>query len=259
MIRLGLSFLLAALLGTSPALAIKGGTKSQDPGGIRRSVVHIKGPGGTQCSGTVIARRLVITAAHCFMAGRGTYQIRSLDPNFKFRTTIGAQVAIHPSFNLKALGTGAPLHDIALLRTATDLPGWIEPVRLGAAPGRGNFIDITAAGYGMARDRRVKTAGTLREHDFAMLDKVHEPAKSLFLIDRSGSFNAPRAAICRGDSGGPVFRNTPSGKVLVGVISSVIGGRGRDCGAVTAVTPISAYRSFIRDMADRAGSKVHFE
>ncbi|MDQ0469724.1 S1 family peptidase [Labrys wisconsinensis] len=261
-IRLRSALALAALLAaTVPALAIKGGAASSDPAGIRRSVVQIKGPGGTQCTGTVVSRRLVLTAAHCFLAGRGDYKIRALNPDFRFRFAMGVQVAVHPEFDVRALGTGAPLNDIALLRSDRDFPNWLTPVTLAASvPNDNQFVDVLAAGFGMNRDRRIASAGTLREMHFAMLDKVYDPSKQLFLIDREGKLKArsARTGICRGDSGGPVFRRTASGTVLVGVISAVIAGRGYDCGAITAVTAVPAYRSYIQEMANKAGSTVVF-
>lgn len=255
---------LCSLAMSTPALAIKGGMTSRDPHGVRQNVVQIKGPSGTQCSGTVVSRRLVLTAAHCFLAGRGDYLIRALDPAFRFRFARATQVAVHPDFDVSALGTDAPLNDVALLRSDRDFPAWLVPATLadGAGPAgrqRGEFVDVLAAGFGMSRDRTVKSAGTLREMRFAMLDQVVDPAKLLFLIDRNGRTRSLHSGICRGDSGGPVFRRTASGYVLVGVISAVIAGRNTDCGAVTAVTAVSAYRAFIETMASESGTRVRFE
>jgi hypothetical protein len=262
MIRLPtLALALAAVLSAGPALAIKNGTRSSDPNGIRRHVVQIKGPNGTQCSGTVVARRLVLTAAHCFLAGRGDYVVRALDARFRFRFAAATQVAIHPGFNVGALGTNAPLNDIALLRIDRDFPAWLVPAAVESRRGVGGagFVDVVAAGYGMDRDRRIRSAGTLRENRFAMINQVEDPTKLLFLIDRHGRAKRLTGGVCRGDSGGPVFRRGKNGYVLVGVISAVIAGRDTDCGAITAVTATSAYRGFVQDMATRAGARVTFD
>lgn len=249
-----------AILAASPAFAIKGGSNSVDPSGMRSHVVQIKGPGGTQCSGTVIAKRLVLTAAHCFMAGRGDYTIRALDPRFRFRFANAVQVALHPDFDVAALGTNAPLNDIALLRSDRDFPAWLEPVPLASSlPNDGEFVDVMVAGFGMNRDHVVSSAGKLREMRFAMLDQIVDRSKLLFLIDRRAQAKIHRAGVCRGDLGGPVFQQRVSGYVLVGVVSAVIAGRDRDCGAVTAVTAVSAYRSFLEGMASKAGTTIKFQ
>jgi hypothetical protein len=254
-----LVLVLVALLLASPALAIKGGTTVTDPQGLRRHVVQIKGPGGTQCTGTVIARRLILTAAHCFLAGRGNYRIRALDERFRFRFANGTQVALHPEFDVAALGTDAPLNDVALLRSDRDFPDWLTPVPVSSeVPNKGDFVDVTVAGFGMSRDHVVASAGKLREMRFAMLDQLADTSKMLFLLDRRDRGRKARAGICRGDSGGPVFQSTKDGLVLVGVISAVIAGKDSDCGEVTAVTAVASYKSFLQNMAKLAGTRVEF-
>src|SRR6202012_4880276 len=145
---------LLALVLASPALAIKGGQVSRAPDGVRSHVVQIIGPGGSKCSGTVVSRRLVLTAAHCSLGGHGDYRIRALDPQFRFHYAEDTQVAIHPNFDVNALGTNAAINDLALIRADHDFPAWLQPVRLATLlADAGTFVDVLVPGFGMSRDR----------------------------------------------------------------------------------------------------------
>ena len=146
-------------------------------------------------------------------------------------------------------------------RVDHDFPDWLVPVPLASRiADDGSFVDVQVAGFGMSRDRVVSSAGKLRERRFDMLDQIDSKSHQLFLIDHKATRRTiNNNGICRGDSGGPVFQRQGANYVLVGVISAVMGGKGRDCGTITAVTAVSAYRTFIETMADRAGSPVRFQ
>ncbi len=252
-----LPVLLAVLLVSSPALAIRNGEVSRAQDGVRKHVVQIIGPSGTKCSGTAIARRLVVTAAHCFLAGPGTYRIRLLSPRFRFRVATAAQVAIHPGFDASAFDRELPLNDVAMLALADDLPDWIVPAPLSRSSLRSGSPELVlVAGYGMDRERAVGTAGTLRQARLSTDGGYDSQTRTFLLVDRRNRKPERLAGVCRGDSGGPVFRETAKGYELVGIISAVIAGDRADCGVVTTVIPVALHLDYITSTARQAGIAV---
>jgi hypothetical protein len=195
-----------ALLTAAEAGAVVLGTSSS----LHGYTVRLAGNG--YCTGVVIARRLVATAAHC--ASRA------------MRVHTGSR-----SYSVVAVARRAVLDDgrhvatsgdAAILRLARDLPAAPVPVGLGSGD---SFI---IAGY-----------GTTSEGWRGAFGKLHEArlvaAEPFALVDpqRAGSISA---SACFGDSGGPVLR----GGELIGVITRAAHPSPRiACGHLTRWAPIT--------------------
>src|SRR3978361_1487594 len=90
-----------ALLLSAPAHAIVGGgVPSTD--GVARSVVTIVGSRGNFCTGSLIAPKLVLTAAHCVQPG-AVYKIVEYGADRQPQLQDVRSVAIHPAFNIQAI------------------------------------------------------------------------------------------------------------------------------------------------------------
>ena len=71
-----------------PAVAMVGGAPDAEPA-IARRIALIVGSRGTACTGVVIARDLVLTAAHCVLPGadyNSSPTMRRSDPSFSIRS-----------------------------------------------------------------------------------------------------------------------------------------------------------------------------
>ncbi len=59
---------------------------------------------------------------------------------------------------------------------------------------------------------------------------------------------------CTGDSGAPVFEDKPGGPAIVGVVSWSTGPNGSaGCGGLTGVTPLTLYRDWVVQTAQKWG------
>src|SRR6476620_5814100 len=85
-----------ALLLSVPAYAIVGGGAPQTDG-VARSVVTIVGSRGNFCTGSLIAPKLVLTAAHCLQPG-AEYKIVEVGADRQPQLQNVKSVALHPGF-----------------------------------------------------------------------------------------------------------------------------------------------------------------
>jgi len=128
------AFLFALLVCCSPASALTGA--DPDAVTVQRYTVVVAGTKG-RCTGVVLAQNLVLTAAHCLVAGNLRVYV-SLSPTMLSDVT---QAVPHPGYN--AAQRGSP--DLAILKLAKPLPGRFTPVFLDPRyPGEG--ADLVVAG-----------------------------------------------------------------------------------------------------------------
>ena len=239
---------LALLLLSAPALAITGNAPSAVTRG--RHEVMIVGSHGTFCTGTALARDLVLTAGHCIAADT-TYKLVEFDAEHQPRLLDVRAVARHPQFHLQSLLAHRATADVALLQMARPLPAAVIPASLynGPTPKLGDTL--TVFGYGLAVRGDGKSGGTLRAARLAVTG--HPGNLQIRLVDPATGGKRAGMGACTGDSGAPVF----AGTALLGVVSwstgpNLTGG----CGGLTGVTPLALYRSWIVETARKLGSPL---
>jgi secreted trypsin-like serine protease len=199
------------------------------------------------CSGVLLRRDLVLTAAHCIDGAEVTV---GLGPDMSTpRQLIKGRAVRHESY-------GAPYNeafsfDLALVLLAQPVPSETRLVPLGTAQDLRPGGHLTLTGFGVTSP----AAATTTPPDNARLlqvevtlARVYDPddedvSEYGLIVSRAAR---REAGACSGDSGGPVFAHTPAGMRLVAI---TVGGMG-PCNQEGFHTSIPFYRDWI-DQAER--------
>ena len=218
---------------SGPALAVIGGREA--PEAAASSVMVLSSNGGV-CTGIVVARDVVLTAAHC-VAARAEHRVH-------FRDEAGAPVlvelagrAAHPGYDAGAVAGRRRSIDLALLRTASLLPPRFVVAPLSSAMPRAGET-LALSGYGAARAGDARSAGTFRTVVLPVVEPYGQ-SRILVWLESSGLKTAPKAGACQGDSGGPIG---PEGGSSVLAVSAWIGGA---CGGVSQGVLLGPQRDWI--------------
>jgi hypothetical protein len=232
----------ALLFAVPPAQAIVGGATPSTEG-IGRSVLTLVGSRGNFCSATLLAPKLVLTAAHCVPAG-AIYKLVEYDADQKPHLSDVKQVAVHPAFDMRAMLAHRATADVALLQLESPakgkVPGMLAVPKLPIVPG-GKF---TIAGIGVTARGDGRSGGTIRSAELVATGKPG--TLQIRLVDPVTSGIRDGLGACTGDSGAPVFEEQGAILVIVGVVSWSTGPNGSaGCGGLTGVTPLTLYRDWI--------------
>jgi hypothetical protein len=243
-----------ACLSISPALAVVGGAPPA-PAILTRSVVMVVGSYGALCTATVIARDLLLTAAHCAQPG-AQYQFVDAESGRETALKDIARIARHPQFELKKLFAHLATADIALLKLAGPLAPQFLPLPLDTRASQTDAGElITVAGYGVAVRGNGDSGGVLRA---AALVAVGGPdTLQIRLVDPRTKGKRAGLGACTSDSGAPALRGNGDGLAVAGLVSWSTGPNMRGgCGGVTGVTALAPYAAWIVETARSLGSTL---
>ncbi|MFI9269758.1 FG-GAP-like repeat-containing protein [Kitasatospora sp. NPDC052896] len=193
--------------GAAPAGAVAGGAAA---GGDQPFTVKLDIGGKRSCTGALVEARWVATAASCFADDpQQGAKIGAGAPALRTTATVGRTDITRGDGHLVDVAELVPREDRDLVLARLAQPVFdVAPVALATtAPAKGDVL--RAAGYGRTKDAWVP-------------DVAHNAA---FTVDTVGdgtldvSPAAAGAAICKGDTGGPAYRERTGGFELAALNS----------------------------------------
>ena len=228
------SCLVLALGLTTRALAMVGPATPAPKLATQVLMVLARTPAGAGfCSGTVLSRTKILTAAHCVGAPE-SMRIYDRDAQNAPVLLEVSSVTIHPDFHAAAPKTREKSIDLAIVTVKNALPERFQPANL-TQPQRLELGDtLTLAGFGVTQENEGASSGTLLQGDVLLRAPKSDV---LFWLDNPNSLGA-----CTGDSGGPVFYKG----ALVGVIAWSVGIPPHHCGKLTQAIRLNGQMDWVR-------------
>ena len=219
----------------SPAEALVGGADVVRGTGAGRHIVMIISTRGSLCTGTALARDLVLTGGHC-VAPAASYRV--LLPDIKPPGLAIRSISVHPRYSPKDYASGRVTADVALLKLEAAAAGGHRAGGACAGRRRSQPGDrFVIAGYGGTSPGSEAGNGVPRA---AALVATGKPGNlQIRLFDPATRDARPGLGACTGDSGGPAFVESSGTFAVIGVVSWALGAATTGgCGGLTGVTPL---------------------
>lgn len=231
--------------------SIIGGDKASASDAVTASTVSLINSQGelySFCTGTLISKNLVMTAAHCLNYSGDDFSIYfgdELPKNIESANLVKfSKWIIHPEYKIVMNKQDIPitaLNDIALVKLADEIPAFARPVPILDEHVKISTGDVLLlAGYGLVNEIEIQEWADGLNYVRVPVAKLME---SIIVTDQTMAMGA-----CSGDSGGPAYLETSRGLVVVGATRGPHEGA-TDCRHFGEYTNATMFKSFLLEQA----------
>lgn len=207
---------------------IVGGTDINYKSSLASTVVYISTVNAqgqsTICTGTFIAKNLVLTAAHCIAKSKNSMSMHFRLKSFTPVTNDLKDFRIEEAYKLDFSDLGITRNDLGVIQFSGGLPvgATIATLPQGSAPSVGQVFNFTAVGYGKNTGKELNHpldsdgSGVLRKKSLVSLPTTNLDTFKIDQLKNDGG-------VCFGDSGGPALIQDKKTKkyTVIGVASYV--------------------------------------
>jgi endonuclease G len=215
----------APIAGSSTTHVV-GGTNA--PPGKWPDAVAVLGPKGS-CTGTLIAPDVVLTAGHCAEIEPSQIVANAVDYTSHDAIRVGVKsTTAYPSWQSS--------YDVSVIVLDQPITS-ITPRMLGTSCTFRTFtkqMDVHLVGFGLTTEEGTGDNTHLNEAMAPVVDpECMGPYGCVHAIQPGGEFVAGGGGTdsCFGDSGGPVYLDTPHGVIAIGAVSRGVNGSQMPCGS----------------------------